>query len=517
MPVLLKYTLVIFLNIFFCLPSIYCAQASDYSIVEEAKEKYLAANQYNEFIGFLDNFKDKDKVGQLSLDYYKAQARYLQLKYLEEKQSWDEYFANGNTYRQQLEENARKVVDQADAGNPLKLKARLLLWQFHHGQQDAFAQSSLDELVAEVNLYAKDKNDPELIRTIADSLLAQEENAAARQIYKLYVNQLTAGKMADTQLKATGSGFYKEGNLELAQAVFNIYIERASKTLQQGKFIKELFEIASLFVYKPQGLYDMAYAEEIYAKIEGLAGQGVFDQATIYLRSFNLEKFKDYKAAQKLYLQLIQLYPDTKYFDEAVYKIAMINAYVFSDISQARKYFDLLAAKKEFSPQVIASLYQLGLLAQWEADPVKAKEYYELLLGNTADKYPSIAAQANDRLKEIRENKQISYNLKTFLDLSLKSENTLSEAGKAELKSSAYALEKGQKAVISTFVNMPQSGCNQVQLQYLWSGDLAGAGPAVDDASFQCAYADSGTKAINIVVISPAGSIDRYFTMVDVY
>ncbi len=508
---------VLFLSVLLSAPSIYCAQAFDYSAIEAAKAKYLAANQYNEFIGFLDNFKDKDKAGQLSLNYYKAQARYLQLKYLEEKQSWDDYFANGNTYRQQLEESARKVVDQADAGNPLKVKAGLLLWQFHHGQQDAFVQSSLDELVAGVNLYAKGKNDPELIRAVADSLLYGEENAAAHQIYKLYVNQLTAGKMTDTQLKALGSGFYKEGNLELAQAVFNIYIERASKTLQQGKFIKELFEIASFFVYKPQGLYDMAYAEEIYAKIEGLGGQGAFDQATTYLRSFNLEKFRDYKAAQKLYLQLIQLYPDSKYFDEAVYKIAMINAYVFSNISQARQYFNLLAAKKEFSPHVIASLYQLGLLAQWEGDSVKAKEYYELLLRDTADKYPSIASQANERLKEIQENKQISYNLKTFLDLSLKSENTLTEMGKAELKSSAYALEKGQKATISTFVNMPQSGCNQVELQYLWSGDLAGASPAVTDASFQCTYADSGTKAINIVVISPAGSIDRYFTMVDVY
>jgi len=51
----------------------------------------------------------------------------------------------------------------------------------------------------------------------------------------------------------------------------------------------------------------------------------------------------------------------------------------------------------------------------------------------------------------------------------------------------------------------------------LWSGDLGGANPAVTDASFEPVYPDRGTKAVNLVIISPAGSIDCSFTMVDVY
>ncbi|MDO8488541.1 MAG: tetratricopeptide repeat protein, partial [Candidatus Omnitrophota bacterium] len=444
---------------------------------------------------------------------------YLQLKYLEDQQSWDDYFANGNTYRQQLEQNAQKVIDQAPTNNPLRLKSRFLLWQYHHDQQDAFVQTALDDLISDVFAYAKakDKSDPELFKNIADTLLAGGEKIKARQVYKLYVDGLVMNKITDLELKDIAAGFYKEGNIELAQVVYNMYIENVSKTLEPAKFIKELFEIASLFVYKPQGLYDMAYAEEIYAKLEGLVKIDAFSQVAIYLRAFNLEKLRDYKGAVRIYLQLIQLYPDSKIFDEANYKIAMINAYALSNLDEAKKYFNILAAKLEFSPHVISSLYQLGLLAQWEGDLVKAKESYELLLKNAVDKYPSVVVFAQERLNEIQENKQIDYNLKTFLDLCFKKDNLLSEIDKTELKSSSYVLEKGQTATISSFINMPQSGCNQVQLQYLWSGDIGGAAPQTSDDNFQCSYSDPGTKAINMVIISPAGTVDRSFTMVDVY
>jgi hypothetical protein len=106
--------------------------------------------------------------------------------------------------------------------------------------------------------------------------------------------------------------------------------------------------------------------------------------------------------------------------------------------------------------------------------------------------------------------------LKTFLDLSLKNETALIETGKAQIKSANYILEKDQKNTVSLSVNMPQSGCNQVDLQYLWSGDLGGASPLVTESSFSGVYPDRGTKQINIVVISPAGAIDRSFIMLDV-
>ncbi len=485
--------------------------------IEGLKVKYFAQNQYNEFIKELDNFKSKDKLIQPCLDYYKALGRYQQLKYLEEKQLWDDYFTSGNSYRDQIVENTKKVIDQVASSESLKLKSMLLLWQFHRDQQDAFSEQASADLMTELDAYAKAASDPELIKDTADKLLAYEEKQNARIAYKLYVNKLVAGKLTEPELKKTAAGFYKDGNLELAQSLYDIYIERISKSLAPEKLSPELFEIASLFVYKPQGFFDMAYAEKIYSKIEELGQKNVFNQETIYLRAFNLEKLRDYKKARELYLELIQNYPDSKYYDEAVYKIAMINAYELKNLSQGKKYFEILAAKTVFSPQVIYSFYQLGLLTQWEGDLTGARNYYNLLLKNSAENYASITAEAKDRLKEIEENREISYNLKTFLDLSLKEDNALIESGRAELKDSSYVLEKNQKFTVSSLVSMPQSGCNQVQLQYLWSGDLGGASPGVDEDNFQGAYPDTGTKAVNIVIISPSGALDRSFIMTDVY
>jgi len=530
MQVFIKYFF-IFLSIWLSLPLAYAAAPVNCLGIQELEIKFLAVNQYNEFIAKLEGLNEKDQANQLCINYYKAHARYLQLKYLEEKQSWDDYFANGNTYREQLVQNAQQVIAQADVYDPLKVKSRLLLWQFHNGQQDAFAAQALDDLILDINTYAKASVDPDLIKEIANDLFATGEKVRARQIYKLYIDQLVAGKITNLELKNIAAGFYKESNLELAESVYNIYIEKISENLPVEKLIPELFEIASLFVYQPHGdglafasqshnpagLYDMAYAEEIYAKIEGLAWKGAFNQETIYLRALNLEKLRDYKKAGEFYSQLQQLYPDSKYFDEASYKVGMINAYALANMNEAKKNFQILTGKMVVSPHVVSSFYQLGLLAQWENDLVKAKEYYDLLIKAAVDKYTTLVAQAKDRLSEIQESKQLSYNLKSFLDLALKNENQPAEMGKAEVKSSVYVLAVDQKADISSLVNMPQSGCNQIELQYLWSGDLGTAAPSALDASFATSYSDAGTKAVNVVIISPGKAVDRSFLMLDVY
>ncbi|MFA5350008.1 MAG: tetratricopeptide repeat protein [Candidatus Omnitrophota bacterium] len=485
--------------------------------IEESKTDYFKDNRYNEFVDFLGNFKDKKSLPAGCLDYYKALSRYAQLKYLEEKQLWDDYFSNGNTYRDQILENVKKAIAETDSSSCLRPKSRFLLWQFYHDQQNTFGEQGLDELIADVSTYAKVADDPGLIKVIADKLLASDEKPGARAIYKLYVNKLASGKISDAELKNVGLGFYKDGNLELAETVYDIYLERIYRDLPPEKLTPELFEIASLFVYKAPGLYDMPYAEKIYTKIDELGQENSFNEESIYLRAFNLEKSRDYKKAGELYSKLVQLYPDTRHFDEAVYKIAMINAYVLADVQKAREYFDKLIAKTAFSPQVISSFYQLGLLAQWEGDLAKAKGYYDVLLKSSGDKYAQVVAQANDRLEEIEENKQLSYNLKTFLDATLKKENAPVELGSSELKLSSFILKKEQKVIVSTFANMPESGCNQVQVQYLWSGNLGGANPQATDASFESSYSGTGTKEINVVIVSPAGITDLSFAMADVY
>ncbi|MCX5693663.1 MAG: hypothetical protein NT014_00790 [Candidatus Omnitrophica bacterium] len=245
--------IVIFLGMVLGFPAAFFAQPVDQKAnvcsadIESAKSKFLVNNQYNEFVDYLNN--SKDKSAQLCLDYYKANARYLQLKYLEDKQSWDDYFANGNTYREQLVDNVQKVITQTDTANSLRVKSRLLAWQFHCDQQDVFAQQALDDLVADVSVYAKGAgSDSDLLKETADKLLSYGEKSKARAIYKLYVNGLVAQKMTPVQLKEVAAGFYKQGNLELAQSIYDIYVEEIAKTFTPEKLTAELFEIASLFV-----------------------------------------------------------------------------------------------------------------------------------------------------------------------------------------------------------------------------------------------------------------------------
>jgi hypothetical protein len=230
-----------------------------------------------------------------------------------------------------------------------------------------------------------------------------------------------------------------------------------------------------------------------------------------------LEKLGDYKKAGELYSRLIQLYPDSAHFDEAVYKAGMIDAYALADIAKARECFEKIIAKTTSSPHAISSYYQLGLLAQWEGNVTKAKEYYEALLKSSGESYTEIRTLVNQRLKEIEENGQVEYALRVFMDAMLKKENVPAETGSSELKISSFVLKKGQSTEVSTLANMPESGCNQVQLQYLWSGDLGGAVPGTADANFKCSYQDPGTKEINMVIISPAGVADSSFAMLDVY
>ena len=61
-----------------------------------------------------------------------------------------------------------------------------------------------------------------------------------------------------------------------------------------------------------------------------------------------------------------------------------------------------------------------------------------------------------------------------------------------------------------------ESGCMQVELQYLWSGQLGEAHPSTGEAEFKTRYAAAGSKEINLVVVSASGVIDRCLDIIDV-
>jgi len=290
------------------------------------------------------------------------------------------------------------------------------------------------------------------------------------------------------------------------------------------KSIPILIEIAKNFAYsaagelggKDEGLKDAFYAENVFKKIEDLGKEEAFNEELIYLRAFNLEKAKEYNQAKNTYLSLVQRFPGSAYADEADFKTAIISTYILRDIKNGRSYFEKLAQKEAPSPQAIASLYQLGLLSQWEENFTSAKEYYNKLIERAKESFIETVTQAKERIKEIEENKPIDYNLKMFLDLSLKGENTVYDMTKLDLKASLYTPKRGQDLTISSNPSMPQAGCIQVEVRYLWSADLGKITPSLEQASFNTSFTGPGTKVINLVVVLPSGVLDRDIVLIDV-
>ncbi len=342
------------------------------------------------------------------------------------------------------------------------------------------------------------------------------EKGKAKEVYKIYVDKIVNSDIKDDQLNSIALGFYKEGNLDLAQTVFDVYIEKITKSTPKEKLIPILIDIAKLFSYKDEGPKDTFYAEKVFQKLEEIGTKDAFDERFLYLRAFNLEKTKEYPKAKDLYVDLVKLYPKTCYADEANFKIGMVYTYILRDIESGRSYFEKLERKETLSPQGISSLYQLGLLSQWKEDYIKAKEYYNKLIEKAKDDFQETVILTKERLKEIDEAKPIEYNLKTFLDISLKEENAIFDTTKVDLRSSPYNAKKDQEVAVDSTAYTAETGCMQIELEYLWSGHTGITKPTNAQSSFLTQYLYPGTKEINLVVVSPSGIIDRNLDMADV-
>ena len=489
-----------------------------FSGFEELKGMYFKDYRYTDFVEFLGSLLKQRKDLEPFVDYYIALSRYQQLKYLEESQGWDEYFSEGNTYRDQITTSAQKVIEGASPKSKLRVLARLILWKFHQGQQDPFAQEALSGLIEDSKEYMKDSLDPSPVKEAADELARAGEKSKAKELYLLYVDKLTSSKaLSDEELKNTGLAFLKGDNPELAEILCDLYIERLIKVSSKEKYVPVLMELAKQFSYKDNGAYDASYAEKIFKKIEELAGREAFNEEQIHLRAFNSEKARDYTEAKELYSYLDTRFLTGSYRDEAEYKIGMIHCYVLRDIKSARDYFTRVSQRTTPSAQSIASLYQLGLLSQWQNDLPKAKEYYDTLITAAAGNFQETAELAKSRLKEISASKPIEYNLKTFLDVSLLPENAIFNMAMIDLRSSAYQSKPYADMQIKSNTAPPEAGCMEVEMQYLWSGHLGKASPSLNQPAFETSYTHSGTKEINLVVVSPTGVVDRKFDMVDVY
>jgi len=481
------------------------------------RKVYFQANKYKEFVEFLGSLEKQKNGIEPAINFYIGLTRYSQLRYLEEAGNWDEYFSQGNTYRSEIEASLGKVVASLDVSDVFSIYAKLILWKFHSYQQDTLAESALDQLVASALACAEKCASPLPIKQVADELFSAGEKTKSRQLYKIYVEKISASDIKNEELKNAARGFYDEKNLELAQALYDVYLDRVTAAGSEDKVILDLLEVGKLFLPGEGQGGDIFYAEKIFKKIESLGGQEVFDEKLTYARAFNLGKAKEFIQAKDVYVSLSTRFPASPHYDEALFKVAMIYTYVLRDIENGRTNFASLAKKEAVTPAVISSLYQLGLLYQWQGDITGAKGYYDSLLDKAGDDFSDRTAITKIRLNEIAEGKLLEYNLKKFLDVSLTEENSAFDMSKVDLKSSAFKLDTKQAAKISAASSLPASGCMEVTLEYLWSGNLGSATPSLNESAFEVGYPYAGTKEINLVVVSSSGVVDRSIIFLDVY
>lgn len=489
-----------------------------YIYFQKLCDLYFATHKYNDCLKLLNSIGAKKKNFSSLVNYFSALSRYLQLKHLEETQNWDEYFSSGNALRKDFLDFAQSAINQSTLEEPVYVYARLLVWRFHHDQQDAFYESSLDELMQAVRAYAqeKGKGNPQVIKDVADRLLAENLKGKSKELYKLYLNKILDSTTKEEELWDLANSFYVQKNLDLAEEVFDIYMAKIGVSWPKEKAATQLLEIAKKFSYESKENFDPEYAEKIFVNLENLVGPDFFQEDVLYLRGYNLEKAKEFKAAASIYQQILDRFPKTLLFDELKFKIALIYTYINADLEKGKAIFNELAEKTSLSPQIVSSIYQLGILSQWQGELDKARGYFQLVLEKAKEQFEETYILAQKRLKEISEARPMDYNLKMFLDACLKKEEVSTGFKAAQISSSSYRTEKNTPVQITADVFMGESGCMPVEAQYLWSGHLGVSLPSSFEKSFSTQFLHSGTKEINLLILHAQGTFIPVLDIVDV-
>lgn len=512
-PQILKYKIYFLICVFsFCaFRFAFCASAQE--DLGKLKETYFKDNKYSEFVDYLKNLKKKSPSAAVS--YYIALSRYRQLKYLEETQNWNEYFNFQDQYRQELTDELKNAIASVSPEQEnITIYARILLWQFRKDQDDTQEYAAREDLMNAVINYASKTKDIEVVKYAADAFYGYGNKREAKILYDIYAKTLIESEMSPEKLKESASDAYKKENLALSAMIYDAYIERIKKTHPKEEIIAELKPLIEDFSFKDGAAYDCEYAERLFQRLEELGGKETLGEELRYLRAYNLEKAKEYLNAERYYNILAEGFPEGKYYDEAMYKIGMIATYALGDIDKGTAFFEKLSQKNQSSPQVISSLYQLGVLLQWQKNTEKAKEYYLKLIERAAGDYSDTQELAKQRLNEIENGKDMEYNLKMFLDATFSKEPVF-DMSRLELSAAPFRVKDEQATEISSTANLPESGCMAVEIQYLWSGHLGKTIPAAEQPSFSTSYKFSGTKEVNLVAVTPSGVLDRSIIMVD--
>ena len=490
-------------------------------MLDELSELYFIERRYGQLIDFLRKLeKKKIPPCDLAVGYYIGLCRYHQLKYLEETKNWQEYFDLGNAYRQELFVETEKLA-QACPDTSSGVRAQALNWLQHKAQNDAQAGISLTKLTELVNNYVQtNPQDIEVIKEVADSLSKQEEPALARLTYNLYINQLLSIEKSPLRLQSIAEGALKEGNLNLAELIYDRYIELIKGSLAKDNLANELTAVIKQFATNgwTKG-NDPLYAEKLFVILKEACGKSYFNEELRYLRAYNLERLKEYARSAEEYAGLVTDFPGNIYLDEAEFKLGVIYAYILGQKEKGLGYWQKVIGRNSALEYVTECLYHKSLINQYLEDFETASAGYAKIteLIAQAGALKNLSERESERQKEIRESRPIEYNLKTFLDTALS--GPLDTKAGLELLVSPFKVIslKEEEVKFSLQQVRIEMGCFAPELSYLWSGDLGSIHPQPTAPEFTTSYNAPGVKVVNLAVLSSSGVIGSSLEMVEAY
>lgn len=506
--------------------------------LEELSGLYFSEGKYNQLADFLKKQElSAPSACELPFGYYIGLCRYHQLRNLEETKNWQEYFDRGNSYREELFQETVKTVSLCPE-SPLAVKAQVINWLEHKAQNDSLDKEALDKLISLINNYVRQEaSNPEVIRETADTLQREGETALAKAVYNLYVNRLDNSKTIKEDLGLAARSALDSGNISLAEIIYERYIASILKEpIPKEDLVRELTAIAERFSIAGG---NMAYAEKIFTILEDSCGSGCFSEGLRYSRAYNLERLKDYSGAVREYEKLANDFPAGERLNEAEFRLGVLYVYLLSQKEKGLNHWQRIIERNSNPKDAAAengqghpalrnsselafmaeSLYHRALISQYDGNLTLASADYSgiLELTNNNPDFKELIDRVSLRQKEIQESRLIEHNLKTFLDISLRSDR-ISESQALTLDLSASPFKAGINEQVKFSLNQPQAmtGCLVPLLTYLWSGDLGDIYPITSTPEFSTGYRTKGVKVVNAAVLAGTEPAGIALEMVDI-
>ena len=485
---------------------------------------YVGDGKCDELVAYLDSLLKKGFERLPDVYFYRAYARNAQLDSWKKAKNWEGVYDKGPEMKTAMEKDLAQAEKLTQGRPDMALRIAFLRWLIVPQDDPETAAGLFDDLVAKAKSAPAQPDTMALIKEMADALSSYEDKNLSRRLYEIYASALKASGPKPEQLKKAGQDFVQQKNIYLAKTLFEGYLE--SFAGDPEVLAKETVLIADKFAHQgSEEALDPVYAEGLYQKAFDLAGQKAFAVASQYSRAFNLERMKDFEAALKEYEKVLSDYPDFSALVEVEFRASVLRAYVVKDIQGASASFERIKAVYPAGRTALSSLYQLGLLSQWEAKNDAAKAYYEELAaaaqsqGADMEK-DELVLQARERLQEIEENKPMKYALRLFFE-------GIFGGAKDATKSHGMSLSvdltgRPAKAPVNDYIvftvttSNPVTGCMMPAYGYEWSGETGAVANIPNSATLTTSYGTQGIKVTHVAVVGNNGLEGVAFEMVQI-